>query len=485
MLLLVGAILALSVVVALGAARTGLPVLVAFLALGMLLGSDGPGRDRVRRRRARARGRHRRPRADPLRGRPADLVAAAATGRRARGAPQHGRRRREHAPHRRRRARALRPHVARGDPARRGRRVDRRGRRLRDAALHAHPAPPRAHARGRVGRQRPDGDRADARADRVDREPGRLRARDLALLVVRSSASASSSASPSARLPPGSSRASRTRSAPFAPVASLAAAALSFGAADVIGGSGFLAVYLVGLAVGSTPSRYRRQLVAFHEGLAFLAQVALFIVLGLLVFPRELPDGRRRRASRSRSLARAGRSGRSPCGSRRRFSDFTARERLLLGWAGLRGAVPIVLATFVLSSDGSGTRTRSSTPSSSSSSSRRSCRGRRSSGSQGGSGCSRPRRPRHEAPLEVGPAEPARAGRLRRRGRPRDRRRSRPRARAPAERDRSPSSRAGSDSIPPRGQHGHPARRPPLRPRPAVDARRTSRTSSCRWRRRI
>jgi cell volume regulation protein A len=76
----------------------------------------------------------------------------------------------------------------------------------------------------------------------------------------------------------------------FGPVASVAAAALSFGAADVIGGSGFLAVYLVGLAVGSTPSRYRRQLVAFHEGSAFLAQVALFIVLGLLVFPRQLSD---------------------------------------------------------------------------------------------------------------------------------------------------------------------------------------------------
>ena len=76
----------------------------------------------------------------------------------------------------------------------------------------------------------------------------------------------------------------------FAPVASVAAGALSFGAADVIGGSGFLAVYLVGLAVGSTPSRYRRQLVAFHEGLAFLAQVAIFIVLGLLVFPSELLD---------------------------------------------------------------------------------------------------------------------------------------------------------------------------------------------------
>ena len=70
----------------------------------------------------------------------------------------------------------------------------------------------------------------------------------------------------------------------------MAAAALSFGVADLIGGSGFLAVYLVGLAVGSTPSRYRRQLVAFHEGLAFLAQVAMFVVLGLLVFPSDLPD---------------------------------------------------------------------------------------------------------------------------------------------------------------------------------------------------
>src|SRR5262249_12226732 len=75
----------------------------------------------------------------------------------------------------------------------------------------------------------------------------------------------------------------------FVPVASVATAALAYGAADAIRGSGFLAVYLVGLAVGSTPSRYRGQLVAFHVGLAYVAQVALFIVLGLLVFPSRLP----------------------------------------------------------------------------------------------------------------------------------------------------------------------------------------------------
>ena len=135
---------------------------------------------------------------------------------------------------------------------------------------------------------------------------------------------------------------------PFAPVASLAAAGIAFGAADVIGGSGFLSVYLVGLAVGSTPSRYRRQLVGFHEGLAFLAQVALFIVLGLLVFPSQLTDVAVSGLVLALLLVFLIRP--VAVWLSTAFNDFTARERLLLGWAGLRGAVPIVLATFVLSS---------------------------------------------------------------------------------------------------------------------------------------
>ena len=134
----------------------------------------------------------------------------------------------------------------------------------------------------------------------------------------------------------------------FAPVASVAAAAISFGAADVIGGSGFLAVYLVGLAVGSTPSRYRRQLVAFHEGLAFLAQVALFIVLGLLVFPSQLPGVAVSGLALAVVLVLVIRP--VAVWASTALSDFNVRERLLLGWAGLRGAVPIVLATFVLTS---------------------------------------------------------------------------------------------------------------------------------------
>ncbi len=136
---------------------------------------------------------------------------------------------------------------------------------------------------------------------------------------------------------------------PFAPVASLAAASVSFGAADVLGGSGFLSVYLVGLAVGSTPSRYRRQLVGFHEGLAFLAQVALFVVLGLLVFPHELSGVAVAGLVLAALLVLVIRP--AAVWVSTVLGDFSGREKLLLGWAGLRGAVPIVLATFVLSSE--------------------------------------------------------------------------------------------------------------------------------------
>jgi cell volume regulation protein A len=142
----------------------------------------------------------------------------------------------------------------------------------------------------------------------------------------------------------------------FAPVASVAAAAVGFGAADAVHGSGFLAVYLVGLAVGSTPSRYRSQLVAFHVGVAYVAQVALFIVLGLLVFPSQLPDVALAGLALTAVLIFVARPV-AVWASLLGLSHFTQRERLLLGWAGLRGAVPIVLGTFVLSSRVAGANT--------------------------------------------------------------------------------------------------------------------------------
>ena len=135
----------------------------------------------------------------------------------------------------------------------------------------------------------------------------------------------------------------------FAPVASVAAGALAFGTADILGGSGFLAIYLVGLAIGSTPSRYRQQLVVFHGGLAFLAQVVMFIVLGLLVFPSDLLAVALPGLGLAVLLVVLIRP--VAVWISTAMSKFTARERTLLGWAGLRGAVPIVLATFVLSSN--------------------------------------------------------------------------------------------------------------------------------------
>src|SRR4029077_14934807 len=74
------------------------------------------------------------------------------------------------------------------------------------------------------------------------------------------------------------------------PVASIATAALAFGAADTLHGSGFLAVYLAGLVLGSATIPARHTVVTFHQGMAWIAQLAMFLVLGLLVFPSQLDD---------------------------------------------------------------------------------------------------------------------------------------------------------------------------------------------------
>ena len=74
------------------------------------------------------------------------------------------------------------------------------------------------------------------------------------------------------------------------PVASIATAALAFGLADIVHGSGFLAVYLAGLALGSARVPGRRTIEEFHAGVAWVCQIGLFLTLGLLVFPSELGD---------------------------------------------------------------------------------------------------------------------------------------------------------------------------------------------------
>jgi cell volume regulation protein A len=127
-------------------------------------------------------------------------------------------------------------------------------------------------------------------------------------------------------------------------VGSMATAALSYGAAETLGGSGFLAVYLAGLALGGRTVPGGRAMRVFHSGAAWLAQVTLFLILGLLVNPSQLGGV----AAESIVLAGVILFVARPAAVMlvTASESFSVNERLLLAWAGLRGAVPVVLATF-------------------------------------------------------------------------------------------------------------------------------------------
>lgn len=126
-------------------------------------------------------------------------------------------------------------------------------------------------------------------------------------------------------------------------VGSFATAAVAFGAAGSLGGSGFLAVYVAGLMLAGAALPQRPAIAAFHEGLAAVAEIGMFFTLGLLVFPSQLGHVLVRGtvlallvALVARPLAAFVATARAP---------VSAAERTLLGWAGLRGGVPVVLAT--------------------------------------------------------------------------------------------------------------------------------------------
>jgi cell volume regulation protein A len=128
------------------------------------------------------------------------------------------------------------------------------------------------------------------------------------------------------------------------PVASMTVAALAFGAADSLHGSGFLAVYLAGLVLGDARLPGKRTIVAFHEGFASVSQIAIFVVLGLLVFPSNLGSVALEATLLALAMAVVARPVATLLVTA--FSRFSLAERVVLGWAGLRGAVPVVLATF-------------------------------------------------------------------------------------------------------------------------------------------
>jgi cell volume regulation protein A len=128
------------------------------------------------------------------------------------------------------------------------------------------------------------------------------------------------------------------------PVATIAIAGLAYGLAEVAHGSGLLATYLTALALGSSSIPARRTVVAFHEGVGWVAQISLFILLGLLVFPSTLGDVAFEGLALSAALILVARPFAAFVATQ--FSPLNLRERTMLGWAGLRGATPIWLATF-------------------------------------------------------------------------------------------------------------------------------------------
>jgi cell volume regulation protein A len=130
------------------------------------------------------------------------------------------------------------------------------------------------------------------------------------------------------------------------PVLTTSLVLAAYGIAALVGGNGFLAVYMAGIIMGSANFIHKRSLLRFHDGIAWLMQIAMFLTLGLQVFPSRLPPvipagllmaafliGVARPVSVLIALS---------------LSKFTLREKALIAWVGLRGAAPIILATFPL-----------------------------------------------------------------------------------------------------------------------------------------
>lgn len=130
-------------------------------------------------------------------------------------------------------------------------------------------------------------------------------------------------------------------------VFTLASALLVYGFTSRVGGNGFLAAYLAGLTMGRHDFVHKRSLVRFHEGLAWLMQIIMFLTLGLLVFPSRLIPEAGNAAIIALWLMFVARP----------VAVFVTllpsklmgwRQKAFASWVGLRGAAPILLATFPL-----------------------------------------------------------------------------------------------------------------------------------------
>jgi len=130
------------------------------------------------------------------------------------------------------------------------------------------------------------------------------------------------------------------------PVLTLALVFLTFGLTDAAHGSGYLAVYLAGIVVSNHDFIHKKSLLRFHDGMAWLMQIVMFLTLGLLVFPSRLIPITGIGLLIAACLMFVARPlavfiGLLP-------SNLDLRSKTFVSWIGLRGAVPIILATFPL-----------------------------------------------------------------------------------------------------------------------------------------
>jgi cell volume regulation protein A len=130
------------------------------------------------------------------------------------------------------------------------------------------------------------------------------------------------------------------------PVLVAACGLLSFGITANIGGSGFLAVFITGVVIGNSRFVFQRSTFLFHDGLAWLSQITMFVVLGLLITPTSLLDVWLEGLIIAFVLIFVAR----PLAVIPILAifGFNMREITLVSWIGLRGSVPIILAIFPL-----------------------------------------------------------------------------------------------------------------------------------------
>ena len=140
-------------------------------------------------------------------------------------------------------------------------------------------------------------------------------------------------------------RRARVATLGLAGVLATAAAILAYALAALLKGNGFFAAYAAGIVAGTLAFRHKRGVLQFQDGIAWLAQVTMFLTLGLLVNPHELPGVAVEGVVTTAILMFVARPV-SVFLCLLPFGQFDWRAKLFVGWGGLRGAAPIVLSIF-------------------------------------------------------------------------------------------------------------------------------------------